>query len=317
MSEIEKGDDWFRDILSAGNAVSKKWARRILGRRKLAKFLRVFQNPATAASSRIKPEQAAQIAAIPEEDRQKILAALNIGKAVAVQYDAMCSKLANKFAVRTGRAGTEEASDLAQEARIGLLKAVRGYTDPEICFGTYCWTAIFNEISRYAQENCHIVSGVNGAILAKFEACRDSMRQEGLHPTIEEVVERMEGDKTPADPEKAAKKKRRAVAKITKMIVASNCKPDSDSEKEDTFARVLIDRRRDLTMDSELLDRLAKINTLTLLESDAFKVSAGYPDAPRTQKEVARIHGKTPQAVTAALKRARQKIRAALDDFRP
>jgi RNA polymerase sigma factor (sigma-70 family) len=290
------------EILIRGNALAKTHARRIMGRRKLGRFLGALDHR-KAASLGVKPEQLDAINSIPAEDRTMILQTQEVAHAIFHQFDRMAIRIARTFGRRVGRNNAADIAQLESEARVGLLKAIRGYSKPEIKFITYAYRAILNEVSRYLQRGMgDALSGVNSTLLVRYKRKLEELTKASLPNSFEDVCRALElTDK-----------------QAVRMKLALRAEVSSEGDMEESLAKLLTDHRKDTTVDLELIARLESAS-LTRLEKYAWisqseDIRTLFPDSFQSLKDVATHFGVTPQAASEALKRARRKLAVALGD---
>lgn len=294
----------YSEVLIQGNMLAKTWARKILGRRKLSRFLAVLSNPASAPLHKISKDQVKAILDIPVKDRKDILAIDEVTQEVYDKFEKMALKLAYKYALFSGRTREEDRQDIVSEARKGLLKAIRGYSSKETQFSTYAHITVQNEISRYLQYGMGILSGINYSLLVRYERKRDELAKASAADSFEDVCRELQLKKG-----EISRLKRALAAKVT-----------HESEMENDLASVLADHRQNTSVDQELLARIGQVE-LKVLEKYAFIsqqcVRELFPDAFPSLKAVAEHFGVSNANVGYALKSAKKKLAAALGkDFR-
>ncbi len=287
--------------LVRGNVVAKRWARQIMGRRKLGKFLSVLFNPCRATALRVPKAQVEQILAIPADDMSAILSTQDETHAVFCQFDKLASRLARRFACGVGRDNEADISQLESEARVGLLKAIRGYSNPEVKFITYAHKSIQNEISRYLQRSMGVtLTGVNVALLVKYKRKLEELTKASLPHGFEDVCRALELKES----------------QIKRLRSAIHAEVTSENELEQNLAATLLDSRKNSNVDSDLIRKLELVS-LSALEKYSWisqndEIRAMFPDAFPSLKDVAAHFDVTPQAASEALKRARKKLAAGL-----
>jgi RNA polymerase sigma factor (sigma-70 family) len=290
------------EVLVKGNKLAKFHARRIMGRRKLGRFLTVLQQPARAAALKVSASQVEAIRAIPEEDRVAILATREAVDDLCRQYEKLAKKLARQLAQITGRDNDADLAQLESEATVGLLKAIRGYSRLDVKFVTYAYRTIRNEVSRYLQRNSNMLTGVNSPLVVKYKKRQEALSKEGLPHNFDDVCVEL-----------------KLSAKQTKRLKDSLHEVASESDLEESLAKLLLDGKPKTSVDSELINRIEGVS-MTTLERDSWisqndEIRSLFPDAFVSLKEVAEHHAVTPQAASEALKRARKKLAAALGDW--
>lgn len=298
-----KNDQHYHTLVK-GNTLAKQHARRIMGRRKLGRFLTVLQQPARATALKVSPQQVEQIKAIPDGDKDAILATRNAVDDLCKQYTKLTQRIARDMAKLTGRDNDADIAQLESEAMVGLLKALRGYSRLDVKFVTYAYRSICNEVSRYLQRNTNGLSGVNASLLVRYKKCQEKLYKASLPHAFEDVCREMQ----------------LSVSQM-KRLKDSLHEIASESDLEESLAKLLLDSKPDTRVDAELIRRIEGV-CMSRLERDAWisqsdEVRALFPDAFPSLKAVAEAHGVTPQAASEALKRARQKLAAALDDWNP
>lgn len=304
MTTIETAINY--EVLIKGNTLSKTWARKILGRRKLGKFLNVLFDPTRAAQLNVSQEKAEAIAAIPIEDREAIFETQAIACAVFNQYDKLSLKIARNFARLVGRENHADVSQLESEARVGLLKAIRGYTNPEVKFVTYCHKTMSNEVSRYLQRSSGVtLTGVNSSLLVKYKRKLEELSLAGKPSHFNDVCDSLE-----LSPKQANRLKCALRSEVT-----------GENELETTLAATLLDSKKNTKVDRDLIRRMEAVS-LSMLEKFSFvsqneDIRSMFPDAFPSLKDVAIHFDVTPQAASEALKRARKKLAANLDEWNP
>lgn len=293
------------EILASGNMLAKTHARKIMGKRKLGRFLAVLVNPSRAAALKVKPEQLEAIKQVPVEDRNRILACREVVEKICKQYKVLTVKLAYKMARLTGRDNPADLEQLKSEATVGLLKAIRGYARTDIKFFTYCYRAITNEISRYLQRNGSTLPGVNSKLLVAYRRCYENLFKAGLPHDFDAVCREM-------------KLKDKQIARLKRSISEIS----SESDLEESLSKLLLEDKPQMSVDTELIRRIESV-PLSRLERDAWisqndEIRGLFPDALPSLKAVAAAHGElTPQAASEALKRAKLKLARALGDWSP
>jgi DNA-directed RNA polymerase specialized sigma subunit len=291
-------------IMVRGNTLAKTWARRIMGRRKLGRFLSVLFCPAKAASLGVSNKQLEAIREIPKEDRDAIHRTQEVAHAVYFQFEKLAIKLARRFATGVGRDNDADIAQLESEAKVGLLKAIRAYSDLRVKFITYAHRAIRNEVSRYLQRAMGSgFAGVNSTLLVRYKKKQEEMLKASLPHNLEDVC--------------------RVLALTPKQIQrlkdALRAEVANESDMEETLAKLLTDNRKDTTVDLDLIHRLESVDLSSLekfawiSQSDDIRVM--FPDSFPSLKDVAAHFEVTPQAASEALKRARRKLAAALSEW--
>lgn len=287
-----------------GNVLAKQWARKILGRRKLGRFLMVLKDPARAAALKIKPDQAEQIKNIPEDVKGTILATSTAVKELCEQYQKLTQRIARDMARLTGRDNEADLAQLESEAMVGLLKAIRSYSRLDVKFVTYAYRSVMNEVSRYLQRNGSGLSGVNASLLVRYKKCQERLYAANLPHNFEDVCREMKLT------DKQAKRLKNSISEVA-----------SESDLEESLAKLLLDSKPDTSVDAEMIRRIEGVS-MSRLERDSWisqndEIRSLFPDAFPSLKAVAEAHGVTPQAASEALKRARGKLAAALSDWTP
>jgi RNA polymerase sigma factor (sigma-70 family) len=299
------GDNW-QLVLVKGNAIAKTHARRILGRRKLGRFLRVFNNPGCAASIKVKPAQVEEILNLPHEDRLAICESQEISQRVCLQFEKLAIRIANRYAVGVGKDSDADILQLESEAKVGLIKAIKAYSNAEIKFITYAHKTVSNEVSRYLQRGMgSTLSGTNNNLLVRYKKKREELSKASQPCSLEDVC--LELELSPGQ--------------TSRLKDAIRAEVSHESDMDDALAKILTDPRKDTSVDCEFIKELEAVN-LTKLEKFAFisqndDIRAMFPDAFPSLKAVAAHFGVTPQAASEALKRARKKLSKALVQFRP
>lgn len=316
------------DILVKGNTLAKTWARKILGRRKLGRFLSVLLNPQRAEALNVSQEKVAQIMTIPTEDREAILATQDVVCRIATRFEKLALRIARKFAAGTGRDNDADVSQLESEAHVGLLKAIRGYSNREVKFITYAHKSITNEISRYLQRNYGGgLSGVNSTLLVRYKRKKEELYKASLPHSFEDVCRALE----------------LTAGQVKRLWASIRAEVTSESEMEESLASLLLDQHRNTNVDLELIDRL-QATSLSKVEMFSFyaqneEIRALFPEIRcdcsecrkrmetdpgfkgekfDSLKDVALHFNVTPQAASEALKRARKKLAAGLgEDWNP
>jgi len=310
------------EILVKGNTLAAQWARRILGRRKLGKFLSVLLNPQRSTETLgIPQEKVEAIFAIPSKDRDAILATQGVVNRIFNKFDRLALSVARKFAAAIGRDNDADVTQLESEARVGLLKAIRGYTRLQIKFITYAHKSCFNEVSRYVQRKMGIsLCGVNASLLVRYKRKMEELYKASLPHSFEDVCREL-GLKN---------------GQIIRLRDALNAQVTSESELEDNLSSLLLASNRSAFVDAELIKKFNNI-AIGKMEMCAFFAQSAdvralfpqfhcnccecekrrntEPDFKMTfdsLKDVAAHFGVTPQAASEALKRARVKYAAAL-----
>lgn len=305
MSVIEGGDGINYNVLVKGNTLSKTWARKIMGRRKLGKFLNVLFDPSRAVQLNVSQEKVDAIAAIPVEDREAIFETQAVVCAVFEQFDRLSLKIARNYSRLVGRENPADVSQLESEARVGLLKAIRGYTNPEVKFVTYCYRVMSNEVSRYLQRSAGVtLTGANAGLLVKYKRKVEEMSLAGQLCHFDKVCEALE----------------LSPKQINRLKCALRSEVTGENELETTLAATLLDAKKDTKVDGDLIRRMEAVS-LSNLEKFSFisqnEIRSMFPDAFPSLKDVAIHFDVTPQAASEALKRARKKLSAGLGDWNP
>jgi RNA polymerase sigma factor (sigma-70 family) len=309
------------EVLVQGNILAKTWARRILGRRKLGRFLTVLLNPCRAESFGLTEAQVEAILAIPQEDQEAIKATQGITAKLFEEFQRLSVRIARRYAAGTGHSSLADIADLESEASVGLLKAIRGYSSTETKFVTYAHKTINNEVSRYLQES-GIIRG-HQPLLVRYKRKLEELIKSGLPHTFEDVclaLSLTEGQ----------------VSRLQDTLAAE---VTSESEMEEALGNLLIAKPDD-RVDQELIDRLG-IPSLSMLEKHAWythdEARGLFPEIHcdccdcreraqedpdfkgekfETLKDVAQHFGVTPQAASEAVKRARKKLAKHLGDWK-
>lgn len=287
-------------VLVQGNILSKSWARKIMGRRKLGKFLSVLFRPSRAEALNVPQEQVDQILAIPSEDRMAILATQNVVHDICLQFERLAERIARKFARGVGKDNDADVSQLESEAKVGLLKAIRGYTNLSVKFITYAYTSMSNEVSRYLQRQSGSLTGANMTLLVRYKRCVEKLVKAGLTHSFEDVCRELELN------ERQSKR----------LLLSVRSEVATESDMEQSLASILLDRRQEEGVDAEFIHQLESVS-LSLLEKCAWisqneDVRQLFPDAFTNLVAVATHFEVTPQAASEAVKRARKKLAAAL-----
>jgi RNA polymerase sigma factor (sigma-70 family) len=311
-------------VLVKGNTLAKTWARKVLGRRKLGKFLSVVLDPRRGEALGVPQEKVEAIVAIPSEDRDAIFATQDVTCRVFNKFDKLALRIARKFAAGVGRDNDADVAQLESEARVGLLKAIRGYSNIEIKFITYAHRVIQNEVSRYIQRCMGMgLTGANATLLVRYKCKVEELTKASLPHSFEDVCRELE----------------LSAGQTSRLKDALRSEVTSESEMEDNLASVLVDSHRDTNVDLELIDRLnntvmTKMETLCwYCQSEEIRVM--FPEVRcdcsecrkrmetdptfkgerfESLKDVALHFDVTPQAASEALKRARKKLAASLGD---
>ena len=107
-----------------------------------------------------------------------------------IEWKMLCafSRLAKKHASTWAKRTNGEFDDFMQEATLGLLDAIYGYTNKEVKFITFAWCTIRNQVTKFANSN-YIFSGLaNNTIklLRRFEEVKNSLNR---YATDEEIYD--------------------------------------------------------------------------------------------------------------------------------
>jgi len=285
--------------LAQGNVLAREWSRKILGRRKLGKFLSVLLNKKKIG---VTPEQYDAIQAIPAEDVCVIMTSRDVVTQIVLQFENMTRKIARKIASKVGRTNKADVSQLESEAMVGLLKAARGYTNLKVQFFTYAYRAAYNEVSRYMQRSYgSTLSGANNSLLWKYENKRVELCHDSKPHTFDDVCEALN---------LTNRQRHRLIKTINSGVV-------SESELEHNLASTLMDNKSNRKVDAELIERMEQV-ALSEIEKFAFisqeEIRDLFPDAFSSLREAADHCGFTSQAATEALRRARKKIAFAVGE---
>lgn len=297
-------------LLVKGNTLAKQWARKIMGRRKLGRFLKCILTPHRMKALNIPQNQQEAILAIPIEDRQAILATQEVVADIFTKYDKLALRIARKLASGVGRDQDADVTQFESEARVGLLKAIRGYSDPDVKFVTYAYRAIFNEVSRYIARSTGVgLSGSPTALLVRYKRKVEELTKASLPHSFEDVCS-------------ALSLKSGQITRLRAALATIASENELEESAGNALAEILLDARKDSSVDLELIRRL-EATALTSLEKFAWisqspDIRALFPDAFPSLKDVAAHFEVTPQAASEALKRARRKLAASLgDDWNP
>lgn len=292
-------------VLVEGNLLAKNYARKIMGKRKLGRFLTVMVDPSRAVALKVTPEQLEQINQIDSGHREKIRSTRLVIEKVCKQYKNLTIKLAHKMASITGRQNQADLDQLKSEAMVGLLKAVRGYTRLDVKFFTYSYRAISNELSRYLQRNGVSLSGSNSKLIVAYKRCQEALFKEDRLYNFDSVCDELKLT------EKQKARLKRSLSEVS-----------SESDLEKSIANLPLEAKSETGVDAELMRRIESV-PLSKLERDAWisqnkDMRGFFPNALSSLKAVAQANGNlTPQAACEALKRAKQKLAKALMDWSP
>lgn len=287
-------------LLVDGNKLAKQWARKIFGRRNLGKFLKCVLTPQQMKTLNISQKHQEGISLIPKEDLQAIIATQDLVAEVFAKYDKLAIRIARNLSTNLGRKQDADVTQFESEARVGLLKAIRGYSDLKVKFITYAYRAIFNEVSRYISRSHGAgLSGTPTALITRYKRKTEELASLSLPHSFDDVCMAM-GLKV--------NQKRRLRLALTTVASENEMMDSADNALADT----LLDSRQSGTVDAELISRL-EATALSSLEKFAWisqspDIRDLFPDAFDSLKEVAVYFEVTPQAASEALKRARKKL---------
>jgi DNA-directed RNA polymerase specialized sigma subunit len=198
-----------------------------------------------------------------------------------------------------------DISQMESEAHVGLLKAIRGYTNLDFKFITYAYKAIFLEVSRYLQRSGNGLSGVNYSLLVKYKKKLEELVNQNVPHSFDDVCIAMNATK----------------GQTSRLKLALRAQVMSENEMEEEIAGILVDNRRKTSVDLDFIRALAAV-PMSSLEKDSWissnkNVRELFPESFASQREVAAHYGVSYQAVSAAAKRAKSKLAASLRDFDP
>lgn len=297
-------------LLVKGNALAKKWARKIMGRRKLGRFLTCVFTPHQMQAMNVPLVQQEAISVIPGEDLEAIKATQFLVGEIYHKYDKLCLKIARRFARGVGRTQEADVSQFESEARVGLLKAIRGYSDMSTKFITYAYRTITNEVSRYIARSSGMgLTGASTALLLKYKRKLEELTNANHPNSFDDVCSVLS---------LSQKEIKRLRSSLTTITSENEIEHGIDS----SLADILLDQRKDTAVDMDLIRQLEQ-TALTSLEKFSWisqnnEIRDLFPDAFPSLKEVAAHFNVTPQAATEALKRARKKLAASLGkDWNP
>ena len=286
------------DVLAAGNALARRWSKKILGNRRRAIFHQVLMHPEKAEKLKISQQELLEIKFIPVLDVEKIKAGWALTDQLWKQYKRLVYRLAGKICNRLDQPNLR--SDMEGEAHVAFMKACRGYDDRNYSFGAYLGITIYSELRRYAASQKGL-GGLDADMLEMYNKKQQELAIAGEPSTFEDVVEKLGwGDKLKRSMWGALQVPIHEAAGdfSTRWSVANEVRDNSAKP-----------------VDTELIKALGMVE-LSLLERDAW-VSSGpvrelFPDSMESIREVAICHEVTTSAVVQAANRANAKIRRQL-----
>lgn len=115
---------------------------------------------------------------------------LRLQNGVVDDNDGMAWRLARRY---HGRGIADD--DLQQVARLGLLKAVRGFDPERRSFAAYAVPTVLGELRRHFRDRGWAIRPARGLqeLQMKVTAARDDLRESDQHePTVDDVADRLD-----------------------------------------------------------------------------------------------------------------------------
>lgn len=158
---------------------------------------------------------------------------------IAARSDWLATRSARRFSDRG-----EPFDDLAQEARIGLLKAIQRFEpDRNVPFGAYATPTIMGELRRHFRDRTwgvHVPRSAKDPIGAVTTAREDLSRELGRPPLISEIAARVD----------------MSTDSVIEVLEANNAYRTHSIDRVDSGRVRSVDTALDAVLDRELLSSL-------------------------------------------------------------